>query len=993
METSRFRLAQSTKWWSVAFVVLVGAGLVLAVGLQFQRSRLAIANRRDSFAAIAAVREYERKVDDALRVFITPDGGHRLYLLHEALDTLAHSEAAITPTVRRAQQLEVATAHARIDDFAAAWASADEPRRLILFDGLRHEMQLAAQAMRDRARAHAIRSSQRVARYDQAGLAANVVLLVLLSAGVAIGARHRTLRFAEHRARVLRDRRDSQAYQLANMAWWTWTPAVSELHWSEQMGPLYGRPAGWAPADPRSGEGIHPDDVERVREHFQAAIAVGGERIAPWRVVWPNGDIRWLEGDMFVETGAHPEALRAIGVVRDVTELMTLRHEAERAEEYLRTALAAMGDGVILREASTLDATLTNPAAARILGVSEDELVKPYSTATRWQLFDELGRQVPPEESAAGIALGTDRAQSARYHVERADGTRKWINVQAVPFRVGHDRQRAVMITFSDLTEVRSLQRRLESQAEALRLQNEQLARQEQGLIEAEAHFRLMATGIRDAVTLTDVAGRFEWISPSMEALLGWPPDALIGTIATDLLHPDDFARSDREALVRQLMNGELVPAVQNRLRRPDGEYLWTETSFTPVRSATGAVTGLLRVTRDISERREMEQRLRQLERMQAVGTLAGGLAHDFNNLLAVVRSTAEPWKEETANLQLRDDMSVILSACDRARGLTHQMLTFARRQVTVPVLCAVDELLASNEALLTHLVRQPGHVLLDLGAMSARVQIDPDDLVNTVMNLVSNARDATDSEQKIAVVTRQLAAEAMRPAEAPEGPVVCVSVHDAGAGMTEEVRSRACEPFFTTKPVGRGTGLGLATAHGVARHGGGTLTIDSELGVGTTVTLWLPVVTDDAPIAPPSSPMPIELAGADVVTMHILVVDDEPALARGVARLAEREGHTVTVRHSAEDAIAFLDAHADDVHALLSDFALPGQNGRMLIEHASLRWPHLQCALTSGFTADEATRSWLSDGVVPFLPKPFAFAALKALLATLASGRARVAV
>jgi PAS domain S-box-containing protein len=898
------------------------------------------------------------------------------------------------------------------------------------------------------------------------------------------------------------------------MGWWRWTPATRQLEWSEEMGPLYGKPRGWMSPTHDGMTLVHPDDVARVRADVARVMAEGGGSLPAWRVPLDDGSERWLDGELVVERDASGAVLVIAGMVRDVTEVLAADTHARRAEDFLRTALDAMADGVLVRVAGEAQAAFANRAAAEILGVSDDEILLPYGEASRWSLRDTLGRDVSPADVVSAHALATGSSETAYYHLYRPDGLWRWIQARAVPFTLGVTGRRAVMVSFTDLTNLRTLQRRTEQQSDDLAARNAELAARtlalsesearlrviltsmhegvvvrsedgrillsnpaaerilgrepgwlsgqrdhefadnllaadgsrlevtahpalvallsgqpvenfvmgvqrhtselrwlrvnaiplfregearahavvstfsdvtplreaEQALAERESHYRLMATGIRDVVSLTDTHGVFEWVSPSVTSMLGWTPDALIGTVALALLHPEDAQRADRMPIAETLRSAGTPLPVQFRLRTATGGYIWTETTLTAVRDETGVITGHLRVTRDVTERRAMEQQLSQTERLRAVGTLAGGLAHDFNNVLTVVRTTAEHLLDAAADPAVAGDLRTILQASDRAQSLTRQMLTFARRQVRVPTVCIVDDVLTANAALFATLLRTPGQLQFELGAPGACIRIDPDELTTAVMNLLTNARDALPAGGTVVIRTATHCDASSASIDLAPTPHLSLTVQDSGLGMPEEVRQRAFEPFFTTKPVGEGTGLGLATVHGVCKANGGTVRIDSAPGQGTAVSLWLPLLPAST-IAEPSPSDDATTAPVATRSLRLLVVDDEPPLRAVMARLARRAGHTVVEAPSGTDALRLLEAEGETFDAIVSDQLMPGLSGRQLMNVVHERWPHIRCAMVSGYTAEDDVAALVDGGRNLFLEKPFTTAGFDGLL------------
>lgn len=484
----------------------------------------------------------------------------------------------------------------------------------------------------------------------------------------------------------------------------------------------------------------------------------------------------------------------------------------------------------------------------------------------------------------------------------------------------------------------------------------------------AEQRLRVVLDVMHEGVVLEDADGAVLLSNPAAVRFFGEPATARASPAAGVRVTPPSITLSPT-----------CPESTEECVSRGDGEEVWVETSVTMLVSDAGHPSGVLRVSRDITERRAMEQRLRQAERLQAVGTLAGGIAHDFNNLIAVVHGTAELLQEEIVP-HLQADVQTILTATGRARRLTQQMLTFARRRRVETAVHGLDEVVRTNLPLLTHLLATPTQLTVHFDAPDATVRIDPDELGTAIINLVTNARDAMPTgavvrlETDTALVSGRRATDRVAP-----GRYARVRVRDTGHGMAPEVVGRVFEPFFTTKAVGAGTGLGLATVHGILKDFGGAVTIDSTIGLGTTVTLWLPLDETVAVTAAPTAP-----AAVVAPSRRILIVDDDEQVRTVVARLARVAGHRAVMAESFASALEFLDAAREPVDLVISDYAMPDGTGRDLLEAVRARWPELPLALMSGYIADDATQEWMEQRRISYLSKPFTRAELDALVSIL---------
>jgi signal transduction histidine kinase len=388
------------------------------------------------------------------------------------------------------------------------------------------------------------------------------------------------------------------------------------------------------------------------------------------------------------------------------------------------------------------------------------------------------------------------------------------------------------------------------------------------------------------------------------------------------------------------------------------------------------------RANRLVTAEREagaMVHRIAQQERLESLGKLAGGVAHDFNNLLAVILNyssfVAEAVEDRPAVLA---DIGQVRSAAQRAAGLTRQLLIFGRRSVDSGEVVDINQVVADTESLLRTAIGEHIELRTSLDADMSRVRIDTSRVEQVLLNLSLNARDAMSGGGVLRITTSDhvfngRTADAATP---HAGQYVCLAVSDTGTGLTDEARRHAFEPFFTTKPVGRGTGLGLATVHGIAKDAGGGAALSSEVGLGTTVRVYLPASPDGSIItAPAAGPMLLEGAGRT-----ILVVEDEPQLREVASRMLERHGFRALTVESPDEALAVLETDSR-IALLLTDVVMPGMSGLQLAEKATALYPGLRILFMSGFPRDLWERGEI-DPDLPLIEKPFDADALARKLA-----------
>ena len=397
---------------------------------------------------------------------------------------------------------------------------------------------------------------------------------------------------------------------------------------------------------------------------------------------------------------------------------------------------------------------------------------------------------------------------------------------------------------------------------------------------------------------------------------------------------------------------------------------------------------GLLRVT-DRTHEQAVEEQLGQSQRLQAVGELAGGIAHDFNNLLTAILGAADDLLARTSNAPDREDLAQIRASSERGAALVRQLLAFSRQQTLQPRVLALNDAIRAAAKLLERLLGHGVKLALELEEPGRMVRFDPTQLDQILVNLAVNASHAMPQGGELTIATSPRLL--LRPEEfggeiVPPGRYACLSVRDTGEGIPPEVLPRIFEPFFTTKKETGGTGLGLATVHGIVRQSGGYMAVESAVGAGTIFRILLP--RHEAPAlwqkeraATPPPPTP----AAQAAGRTVLLVDDEAPVRRLAERSLSRQGFAVIAAASAEDALALLTAEnpGAELACVISDVVMPGLDGPALVRRLRETWPHLPAILMSGY-ADAALRDSLQADDICFLAKPFSMADLACAAATL---------
>ena len=466
--------------------------------------------------------------------------------------------------------------------------------------------------------------------------------------------------------------------------------------------------------------------------------------------------------------------------------------------------------------------------------------------------------------------------------------------------------------------------------------------------------------------------GRWLKVPPTLCALLGLQERHLLGTAIGALLHPDDVAveRAERERLLR----GETRTVdLETRWERYGGEPLWMYLNASIVQDADGHPLYLLVYLRDITERKSLEDQLRQAQKMEAVGQLAGGIAHDFNNLLtAILGSTELLLAGTTAADPRRDDLQEISRAAHRAAGLVRQLLAFSRKQVMQPRVVNLNAIVQEMGGLLRRVVGERIALRLDLDPSLGHITADPGQIEQVIANLGVNARDAMPDGGTLTIATANVTGPGVGSADdglPPGGPLVALTVSDTGTGMDEHVLAHLFEPFFTTKKLGRGTGLGLATVYGIVRQSGGQIQVASRPREGSTFTVYFPRTEPMArpafPLSPPAEPVP---GGSETV----LVVEDEEAVRHLVCRALRAKGYRVLEAPHAEAALVVASATVEPIDLLLTDMVMPGLGGPALAARLAGDRPALRVLFMTGYAPEAVDRRGHLVDAGGLLEKPF---------------------
>jgi two-component system, cell cycle sensor histidine kinase and response regulator CckA len=464
----------------------------------------------------------------------------------------------------------------------------------------------------------------------------------------------------------------------------------------------------------------------------------------------------------------------------------------------------------------------------------------------------------------------------------------------------------------------------------------------------------------------------------NFETILGYAVEEIAAETNRwrELIHSDDLERYASE-VDRVIAIGREPLHIEYRVRKKNGHYATIKDEAQFILNNSGKVDHMVGFITDVTEQRALESQLRQSQKMEAVGRLAGGLAHDFNNLLTVIKGYSrmvldDPRQEE----KVRGSVEHIDGAAERAASLIRHLLAFSRKQVLQPIVIDLNALMMNLDKMLRRLIGEDIEVVTiasqDLGFVNA----DPGQIEQVIMNLVVNARDAMPNGGKLTLETANIAVdedyarehEGVRP-----GRYVMLAVSDTGSGMDPQTAARIFEPFFTTKELGRGTGLGLSTVYGIVKQSGGHIWVYSELGRGTTFKIYFARVEDPAEIVSQNARPTVRPRGNE----SILVVEDDEQVRELTHSILTTSGYTVLVAENEPSVAKICEQHANDIDLLLTDVVMPGINGREVAIRVSARWPNIKIMYMSGYTENAIVHHGVLDVDTFFLAKPFTPSAL----------------
>ncbi|RJP85570.1 MAG: PAS domain S-box protein [Desulfobacteraceae bacterium] len=718
------------------------------------------------------------------------------------------------------------------------------------------------------------------------------------------------------------------------------------------------------------GKFLPADHQDIFRERFPRFKKMGEIFGAEFEMVAQDGSVKIVSFDGRIGLNPDGSFRQTYCVFKDLTTLRQTQDALREKEKDYRLLVENLSTGIVVHGSDT-GILFSNPMASALLGLTEDQMRGKTAIDPAWSFLREDKTPMPLEEYPVNRVLSSgDPLLGQVLGIRRPDRPEPvWVLCNAYPMIDGAGNLFRVVVAFSDITE----RKRTE---ELLRESEERLAFVLEG----------SQLGYWDwNIETGDVKRNERWAE-----MLGYTLREIEFNVKqwTDLHHPDD-----REAAWKSIQDHlegcTDVHKIEYRMRTKDGQYKWIlDCARVVKRDAQGRPLRMSGTHTDITDRRQAEEERERLQaqlnhalKIESVGRLAGGVAHDFNNMLGIIIGHAEMAMEQVDPVQpLYDDLLEIRKAAERSAGLTRQLLAFARRQTVSPRVLDLNETVESMLKMLRRLIGEGIDLAWQPRAGVWQIKMDPTQIDQILANLCINARDAIADMGKITIETQNIVFDedycALHVDVVP-GEYVLLAVSDDGGGMDKETLEKLFEPFYTTKEMGKGTGLGLATVYGIVKQNNGFINVYSEPGQGTTFKIYLPRYQGKAG-------QEKEKFQADPVAgghETILLVEDEPAILKMTTTMLERMGYSVLAANTPGEAIRLAEAHPGEISLLMTDVVMPEMNGRDLAKNLLSFYPHLKRLFMSGYTANVIAHHGVLDEGMNFIQKPFSMKDLAAIL------------
>lgn len=750
--------------------------------------------------------------------------------------------------------------------------------------------------------------------------------------------------------KILREREEllSSAQRIGNMGAWKSDLRAGRLEWPPETFELFGvKEEDFTGTVDFFLKMVHPEDLELLHQAYTKADGFQSVAEVHYRVIRPDGEMRWMFERGTVEFDDAGTPIRRLGMVMDMTEIIQAEQARAESEERFRNLLRDIPNVPIQGFDRHGTVIYWNKASEALYGYTEGEalgsnlfdLIIPEDLREDIQCdidgFFQQNRQVPPGE----------------FLLKRKDGSRVPVFTSFSLLKVPGEKPIMYCLDV-DLT------RQLE------------LARE---VAINEERFRLVAKATVDYVWDWDLITDYIWWSENFYTHFGYTRETLEPDARSwaSRIHPDE----EKKVLVgiHDVIDGrEEIWESKYRFRKADGSYIWVVDRGFAIRNSSGKAIRMVGGMTDITEHVKLEEQLRKSQRLESVGQLTGGIAHDFNNLLTVIQGNSDLLLESIGKDDpIRPQLEMIMMASKRGADLTHRLLAFARRQTLDPRIVDVNELINGMEPLLRRTLGEDIEIRIVKSSKPWKAMIDPVQLESALLNLTLNSRDAMEGGGMLTIETTTFEVDeeycTLNP-DARPGNYVIVAVSDTGSGISPDLVEKVFEPFYTTKKEGKGSGLGLSMVYGFVKQSQGHIKVYSEIGVGTTIRMYLPMATGIAEHTPIPRRDDVSLKGTET----ILLVEDDELVRQFAERQLQSFGYNVVSASNGPAALEIIRVR-EDLDLLFTDVVMPGgMNGRDLAIEALKVRPALKVLFTSGYADNVIVHHGKLEPGAFLLSKPY---------------------
>ncbi len=728
-----------------------------------------------------------------------------------------------------------------------------------------------------------------------------------------------------------------EAEALTHCGSFEWEIATNRLLWSDELFRIY----GYAPGEVQPNfsvflSHVHPDDRAQVEANVQNAMRSTHAFEQVERIIRRDGSVRYLETRGRVIRDEQGSPLRLLGACADITDRVDNLNRLSASETRFRTFVDHAADSMFLflHGGKIID---VNRRACEALGYTREELIG--SDATLFSIH----------QSTEGLARITDYLDSTMELTwesihRRKDGSCFPVEIRLRRFWENGEKRSVAIVR--DITSRKKAEESLAASERRMRM-----VLQSANMVVWEAN----------PTTL-----QFEFVSEHCDKLLGFSHEEWVQPgFWVRQVHPDD--RDEALEIRRHCAESGIGSRMEYRLLTASGQFVWVEdiVQVTVGPDRTKQMSGVLL---DVTDRRILNEQLRQSQKMEAIGRLAGGVAHDFNNLLTVMMVNCDLLLSDIATEDERREKVVsIHEAGKRAAALTRQLLTYSRKGVMSPQRLDLNEVLSSMELLMRSSLGEGISLQIHHDSALRPIRVDPAQLDQILFNLVINAKDAMDGKGRLLLETRDKAGPSLSHPQLQLHDFVELVIRDSGTGMSPEILSKIYDPFFTTKEIGRGTGLGLSVVQGVVAGAGGFIDVESELGQGTAFHIYFPAADAGKTISPPPDRTTLQ-PGMET----ILLAEDDPGVRFVTKTALAQQGYRVIEAASGHEALQQFLTSSIPVDLVLTDVVMPGMSGRKLAEEVRTRDPNLPVLFMSGHMDNAVIQYGVRHGADAFIQKPF---------------------